>query len=215
MAIGYNLRNKDSKKFGWLNPLDDNTHLSQNQRDKFTQNWMVKYDYNLINKTALRDVVNYGFNSLKIEDGNNKLLGYDFDSFSSRAYRNKKLGLLRLALGEVMDCLYQYCPVDTGFGLTHGIRYELTNSGAKIVIGRGIAEYLVHLSYPRATAENVRGESSEHRHWIDKAIQQARTLIKGYGYKLMKDHLHFGSMQLYLVSFSSGVKSINNIFRED
>ena len=205
MAIGYNLRNKDSKKYGWLNPLEDNTHLQRNDRVQYLNNWFDKYDPRLVN-----DVKQGGFKNLAIEDGDSNILGYDFNSFGSRAGRYYKLSTLRLAIETVLECLYAYCPVDTGFGITHGIRYELTNSGAKIIIGRGIAEYLVHLSYPRVGNNK---EAVQHRHWIDIAVSEARNLVKGFGYKLMKDHLHFGSMQLYLVSFSSGAKSINNIYR--
>ena len=183
---------KDLKKYTYIDigEFEDLTHIQDDERAKLFRNYYYKYDYGLTRFT----------NDIAMKDGTSAkglLIGGQIDLWGSRAYRNKRLGQLRLALDTVMQCLYTHCPIDTGFGITHGIRYELTNSGAKIVIGRGIAEYLVHLSYP--TINNYRGEATQHRHWIDIATEEARPIVKQWGYKLMKDHLWYGSMQLYLV----------------
>ena len=201
------LRSQDQSKYEWLSPFEDNTHLPRSAREQFTNNYFDKYD-----PLLRREVEDSGFKSLAIKDGDGNVLGYEYNSWGSRAGRYYKLSRLRLAVQEVLECLYAHCPVDTGFGITHGIRYELTNSGAKIVIGRGIAEYLVHQSYPRTKNLENSAQNSPNMGWIDIAVAEARVLIKGYGFKLMKDHLHFGSMQLYLVRFASASKSINNIY---
>lgn len=168
----------------------DLTHIPRSARKTFVDNYLNKYDYRLTNRRPAYELWNDETTFKDLLRDNRLDLGAD------RAFRHKRLGNLRFAISLVMECLYEYCPVDTGFGLTHGIRYELTTEGAKIVIGRGIAEYLVHLSYPRT---GNRREAVEHRHWIPRALAEARPLVKEYGYKLMQDHLRYGSMQVYLV----------------
>lgn len=205
--------------------MDNINPHSRSAREKLRDNWLSNNDITTIKYGRYRDTPYYMnrtaiYRLNKGKEGNPWLEKATFKDLmeddkilllSDFVRRDAEINKsLKLAISTVLDCLYSHCPVDTGFGITT-IRYNRTVTGASIIIGKGIAEYLVHLAYPRLG--NIRGESSDYKGWIDRALAEARAEVKGYGFKIMKDHLSFGAMTIYLVAFNSGARTIMNGYK--
>ena len=199
---------KEGGIFDYLNELNDMTHLGN--EDAYTNmvtNYLIKHGFDsehLKNRQALLDE-KYKENFRDVLFSGNRFHGIEL--IGHKVKREKRLGKLRLAISLVMESLYSRCPIRTGFGITHGIRWHQTRSGAEITIGGGIADYLVHLAYPfrGSTEANVskqryRGGNSgaigQHRAWIDKALLDIRSQVKDLGYKVMRAKVAKGYIRI-------------------
>ena len=194
----------------------DLTHLPRSAMIQFRNDWLLKHpDPALKNASAYLYLKedNTKFKDLANFDANGNRVGWEYDNWGSAVLRRTNIGRIRLAISIVLNCLYNHCPVDTGYGITNGIRYEYFNNknSASIKIGFGIADYLVHQSYPMSAINAA--QNSSHIGWIDDAVSEARAECVGLGFKVEKGHLRKGKMSINIVPFYSGNRSIKNIIR--
>ncbi len=192
-----------------LKQFEDLTHLPKDAMVQFRNDALLKTDASAY--LFLKEESD-NFSDLAHTTPQGDRIGWTYDTWGSKALLSRKLKDFSLPVSMVMGALETYCPVDTGFGITNGIRYYPTKNGAKIVIGKGIAEYLVHQSYPRS--DSIRQAQNVHELWIDTAVSAARADLKMLGFRVTKDHLKFGEMTLYITRISrgrSGIFGIRNI----